>query len=302
MPAPRSASTCVALYLEWRAAEGLKPRTLAAYRAALDQFLGLALPDDVRELEPRHAVAFLASLQGRGLKPGAAGTYQRAVWTWLRWLYDQDFVLVDISRKVKRVRVPEETVTRRTASEDALDRMVACAAARPEYPYRNVALLRLLWGTGVRRGELAAAELADIDIEHGTIAVRHSKTGRARIVGVDEVARVAALQYRVRERGDRPGPLFISRGGLALSSNAIRLLVQSLARSAGVTVSSHDFRRACAARMLRQGAPLDVVMHQLGHQSPRMSLTYGAEGRAERSVAEFHRLDSQRPATPARRR
>ncbi len=95
----------------------------------------------------------------------------------------------------------------------------------------------------------------------------------------------------MRERGEGPGTLFVGRCGRDITRNALRLTVQSLARRAGVVVSAHDFRRACAARLLRDGMAADNVARILGH-SPAMTLMYGEEGRTERALKEFHALDA----------
>jgi hypothetical protein len=56
-----------------------------------------------------------------------------------------------------------------------------------------------------------------------------------------------------------------------------------------------------AARMLREGAELDVVQYVGGWASPQMALIYGEQGRKERSIAAFHSLDTGvRPMRKAR--
>ena len=98
-----------------------------------------------------------------------------------------------------------------------------------------------------------------------------------------------------------PGALFIARLKQPMSRNAMRLTIASLAESAGVTAACHDFRRACAARLLREGVSADDVARQLGHTSITMTLIYGEEGRTERAIAAFHAADQGvRPMRKAR--
>lgn len=288
-------SSAVALYLTYKEAEGLAPKTLAKYRATLADFLATpGLPAHVGDLEPGHAVAYLARLRTRGLVPGSIATYQRAVWTWFTWLYMGDYCPVDISRRVKRVRVTNPK--RRTATADTHDKFVALAADSREHPRRAVALVELLWGTGLRRAEVAALDLGDIDFEAGTVLVRSGKGDKKRVSGIEGMARIRLREYIILERGEEPGPLFISRRGGRLSNGGLKMALRRLAERAGIEASSHDFRRAHAARLLAADVPADAVARQLGHSKVDLTLVYGEEGRTESALRAFHAADRARRA------
>lgn len=271
----------------------VRPTTISTYDWHIRRFIEEAdLPDDVSQITSAHLRAWSAVLRERKLKPSSARSYQSSVWTWLRWMYMQeDFGVADITRKVKMVSVREEDLKRRTASPVTLKKLLLVARDRPQHPRRNAAIILALWSTGARRSELAECQLADYDRENGTLYLSHTKMGRPRKVAIEQQARRAIDAYIIRERGDAPGPLFLTSEGIGVSSDAIRTLLRSHAESAGVEVSAHDFRRAAAARWLRDGAPLDVVMSQLGHSDPGMSLTYGKEGREDRAIRAIHELD-----------
>lgn len=289
LPHAITPSACADLYLTFRDAEGLTRKTLSGYRDALNLFL-TAVPDvaDVRELAPVHAARFLAGLRARGLSDGGISVHQRATWTWFRWLHEQGYVSQDISRLVKRVRVRDPK--RRTASMDARERMLAVALAAREHKYRNAAIVEFLWGTGARVDEVSRIMLADLDLEAGTVIIT-GKGGKRRISGVNAQSRVRLHEYIVRERGLQAGTLFLGRSQRDITRNALRLTVQALAKRAGVTASSHDFRRACASRLLAEGVPAEDVARQLGH-SLQMTLMYGEQGRTERALSAYHAADN----------
>ncbi len=69
----------------------------------------------------------------------------------------------------------------------------ACFATAPS-GVRNRALIAVLWRSGLRVGEALALELRDVDLEAGTLRVRHGKGDRSRTVGLDEQS--AALLAR----------------------------------------------------------------------------------------------------------
>lgn len=282
------------LYIGNLEAEGyVRDATLRYYRYAIARFLtDCTPPETCRELAPKHALAWTAAMRKRGLKVGAIRTYQSAVWTWFAWLHREGYVAADISRQVRRTRPDETTVTRRTASPDIIDRLLVVAGDRSEARYRNRALILTLAATGARKSELAACHLSDYDADAGTLRLwRHTKTGEERYCSVDATARQALLQYIKLERKPVPGPLFLQRMAQGMTSNAITCVIRSLAESAGVECSAHDFRRACAARLLAAGALPDVVQYQLGHKTALLTMQYGAAARRERSLQAIREID-----------
>lgn len=273
---------------------GCRPATLFYYRDSITRFLAQAeQPAHVSGYTPLHLRRWTAAMKARELKPGAIHSYQSAIWTWLRWLYQQDdYGVADVTRKVPLYPVRDEDRKRRTLTVKQKRDMVTVARTHAEHARRDTAIIETLWATGARRSELAACTIGDYDRTGGTLMLRETKMGRPRMVYIGRTARNALEAYIVKERKDRePGPLFYARGRKPMSGHAIRMVVQKLAAACGFEASAHDFRRAAAARMLEQEAPLDVVMHQLGHRSATMSLMYGAEGRERRSLGILRKLD-----------
>ncbi len=282
---------CIDWFIDQRESEGCKPRTLEGYRRQITAFVRDMNLQDISELSPRHAIEWTKILRLRGMKSGGINSTQRPVWTWFRWLYDQDIIAIDISRKVKKV--PARDVKRRTASEDDRDALVAVVLEGREHPRRNVAIIELLWASGIRREELTRLAVQDYDRTEGTLEV-YGKNDTRRTVVVDARARAALWAYLERERGKAPGPLFLGRGGRSgVTATAIKNMLRKAAAAAGIEVSAHDFRRACASNMLAAGVGIDSVMYQLGHSTMTMSLTYGALGRKTRAHAEIRKMQGR---------
>lgn len=279
-------------YLTELEALGRRPQTIKTYGYAIRDFLEAA-PPDPDQLERQHCLAWITSMRRRGFREGGIESYQRSVWTFLRWLHP-DYVAVDFSR-LPRVHAKEDQVHRPTAKPNEIRDMMDVAARQHEHPLRNRALVAVFADTGIRRSELAMVDFEDVDMQAGTIWVRHGKNGSQRLIGIGAEARACLWAYftgkGLRGRGMQPGALFLARGGKRLSSGAMADVLEDLRRLANTDITSHQLRRYASVRMLTQDAPLDVAMHQLGHSSPVMTLRYGREGRAERSIREFHRLD-----------
>ncbi len=133
---------------------------------------------------------------------------------------------------------------------------------------RNRALLRLLYGAGLRVSELCALTWRDCQERDGagqiTVLGKGSKT-RAVLLSAETWGEVAAL----RGGADPDAPMFVSRKGGPLSASQALRIVRAAARRAGIkgAVSPHWLRHAHASHALDRGAPIHLVQSTLGHAS-----------------------------------
>ena len=146
----------------------------------------------------------------------------------------------------------------------------------------RMALLALLYGTGLRRGELVRLDVASWDRTEGILRIDGRKTGRERRVPVPELAYRCLEAYlparhnhlervgRVEQRA-----LFVSRDGERLGPSAISNRIHGLARHSGIPLCSlHQFRHSCASDLLEAGVRLPEVQQILGHQGIATTVRY----------------------------
>lgn len=139
----------------------------------------------------------------------------------------------------------------------------------------SIAILSLLYGTGLRRGELERLNLDHWKREEGIIQIDGRKTGCERNVPVSEgigrcLEAYLPLRHNLLEkRGVHREPaLFLNRDGRRMRSEQLGLMVHRLAKTAGVPlVSLHQFRHTCASDLLESGVSLPEVQQFLGHAS-----------------------------------
>lgn len=136
-----------------------------------------------------------------------------------------------------------------------------------------VTILALLYGAGLRRGELARLNIDAYDRAEGTLRIDGRKTGQERCLPLPETALRLLEAYlplrhnQLEQIGliDEPA-LLISRTGKRLSSFAISNGVHKISRSAQVPMHSlHQFRHTCASDLLEAGVHLAEVQRILGH-------------------------------------
>jgi integrase/recombinase XerD len=146
----------------------------------------------------------------------------------------------------------------------------------------SIAVLALLYGTGLRRGELERLDLEHWKREEGILKIDGRKTGQERSVPVTEgiwrclEAYLPLRQNLLERRGVcREPALFLNRAGLRMSSQSLGIMVHRLAKRASVPlVSLHQFRHTCASDLLENGVSLPEVQQMLGHATVQTTTRY----------------------------
>lgn len=171
----------------------------------------------------------------------------------------------------------------------------AAAEARPQEHarYQAVCILALLYGTGLRRGELERLDLKDWDREARVLTVDGRKTGVERRVPVGEgvwrciEAYLPHRHNRLESVGRLNEPaLLVNTGGHRMMGGMISLLVGRLARSAEIPrVTLHQFRHSCASDLLEAGVRIPEVQQLLGHAAIQSTVRYAAVAGPERALA-----------------
>jgi integrase/recombinase XerC len=138
---------------------------------------------------------------------------------------------------------------------------------------RDVALLELMYGCGIRVSELVGINLEDIDLRTGWLRVR-GKGNKERQVPVGGRA-VDAVNVYLEKRAAPPKEraLFLNSRGARLGDRQVRRLVKLYAVlvAGDSTVHPHSFRHAYATHLLSDGADLRSIQELLGHA--RLSTT-----------------------------
>jgi len=165
-----------------------------------------------------------------------------------------------------------------------LTRLWDYTSGLPEKYYRQkwLAILSVLYATGLRRGELERLDLTDLKHENGTLLVDGRKTGRERFVPLAPAAWYcidAYLPYRqnyLEKTGcQRETALFVNRNGKRLSGISIHGGIQRLTKRANLPhVTLHQFRHTCASDLLENGALLPEVQLILGHEYIASTMRY----------------------------
>lgn len=269
----------------------VSPQTAKGYDYQLSLLLEWwALAEDALDhrLGPGAWTLFAEWLTRRPTKQGtltAPGTQRRVLSTcrqMLAWAHTHGYLDRDFSGQVPQVKTRP---SRRAApSEDDLTRLMQ-AAGESGKPVRDMALIALFIGTGIRRAEAVA-----VDVEHlqwladgsGLLRVVSGKGGKPRQVAFDHVCGTY-LDALVDELARSAGPLFVGWHGERLVPVSAYRVVKGAMKRAGIDnrgAGPHDLRRAFATAWLRHRRSLgdgQLLAMQLGHTTEAMSVYYSRQ-------------------------
>jgi len=178
---------------------------------------------------------------------------------------------------------PYSRVPRRLDQEQMAALWRAAASRRGEYCRQLwVTILALLYGGGLRRGELVRLDLGHYGRASGTLRVDGRKTGQERCIPLPELT-LRALEAFLPVRHNRleekqaigEQALLVGPRGERLHAHSVSLGLHALAREAGVPLRSvHQFRHSCASDLLAAGVHLAEVQRILGHRVIATTLRY----------------------------
>jgi len=143
---------------------------------------------------------------------------------------------------------------------------------------RNLAIIEVMFATGLRVGELVSIRLTDFRPLERSLLIR-GKGRRERLAFFVEPNSFERIQTWVATRHQTPAQtdaLFVNAYGNALSTQTVANVIRTLCTHAGLTkrVTPHTFRHTVATLLLRNGADLRVVQEILGHASITMTQRY----------------------------
>ena len=227
---------------------------------------------------------------GETLRPRAVASHVAALRAFSRWLVETGRLPADPTTGVKTPKLddPQRDTPTDDDIADLFDNLHRIAR-----PYRRAlayAVLSVLAYAGIRRGELLALKISDIDIKRSLLHVRHGKGDKPRVVPIGAECRDAIAAYlAVRPAGtatkSAASPraaeaLWLWRAGVALGDQGLQALLREIFVAAGRNSNDckallpHGLRHAFATRMYEGCKDLVKVGGYLGHADPSTTANY----------------------------
>ena len=259
---------------------GVSPNTLAAYRNDLSQLieylesqrLGGYGPTDWVDVSERTISDYVLHLHELGYSETTRARKIASTKSLFGFLVMEQVIESNPTANLSSPRVGRSLPEPLTIDE--IERLLEVPAGldTPE-ACRDLAMLDLLYATGMRVSELTALDLEDVDVSNGSVRCM-GKGGKERILPIHGGAAHLLKSYMrdahpVLAGAKTPTALFLNRRGNRLTRQGFWLILKGYTETAGLNgrVTPHTLRHSFATHLLRGGAPLRHVQELLGHAS-----------------------------------
>ncbi len=256
------------MFLAAKRIEGCSERTIKYYRMTIQNLLSV-VKTNVRKITTEEIREYLSDYQKiNNCSNVTIDNVRRNISSFFSWLEEEDYILKSPMKRIHKIKT--KTVVKNTISDEGIEKLRDHCRER-----RDLAIIDLLYSTGMRVGELVNLNIDDVDLE-GRECVVYGKGGKERRVYFDAKAKVHLKEY-IENRCDDNEALFVTLDApydrLKISGVEIRL--RNLGRQLNLEkIHPHKFRRSMATRAIDKGMPIEQVQKILGHSQIDTTMQY----------------------------
>ena len=257
------------MFISAKRIEGCSERTLAYYKATIEHMLSIIVTP-LRQVNTDELRAYLAEYQLiNNCSKTTVDNIRRNLSSFFSWLEAEDYIIKSPIRRIHKIRTGSKV--KETLSEECIEKLRdSCLHIR------DLAMIDLLYSTGIRVGELVNLNINDINFEERECIV-YGKGNKQRKVYFDAKTKVHLKRY-LEQRNDYNEALFVTLDSpferLKISGVEIRLRKLGRLALLDQRVHPHKFRRSMATRAIDKGMPIEQVQKLLGHQQIDTTMHY----------------------------
>ena len=256
------------MFLAAKRIEGCSERTLNYYKTTVEHFIA-QVKTGVRKITTEEIREYLSNYQKRNnCSNVTTDNVRRNISSFFSWLEEEDYILKSPMKRIHKIKT--KTVVKNIISDEGIEMLRDNCREK-----RDLAIIDLLYSTGIRVGELVNLNIEDIDLE-GRECIVYGKGDKERRVYFDAKAKIHLKEY-IDARTDTNEALFVTLDAphdrLKISGVEIRL--RKLGRSLELDkIHPHKFRRSMATRAIDKGMPIEQVQKILGHSQIDTTMQY----------------------------
>lgn len=256
------------MFIDAKQIEGCSERTLQYYRVTIEHMLG-SIDTPIRKITTDEIRGYLVDYQKvNNCSKVTVDNVRRNMSSFFSWLEEEDYILKSPMRRIHKIK------TKQPVKETITDEMIEklrdnCTCVR------DLAMIDLLYSTGIRVGELVGLNISDIDFEERECIV-FGKGDKERRVYFDAKAKLHLQEYIESRTDDNPA-LFVTLDAphARLKISGVEIRVRELGRKLNIDkIHPHKFRRTMATRAIDKGMPIEQVQKILGHSQIDTTMQY----------------------------
>lgn len=269
------------MFLNAKKLEGCSERTIQYYKVTIRHFLKL-ITEPIRKITTEQIRQYLVDYQAiNNCSKVTVDNVRRNVSSFFSWLEEEDYILKSPMRRIHKIKTTK--TVKNTITDEEIERLRDQCDCK-----RDLAIIDLLYSTGMRVGELVRLNIENIDFNERECIVL-GKGDKERRVYFDAKTKIHLQDY-LANRSDTNPALFVSLDApynrLQISGVEVRL--RMLGRSLGIErIHPHKFRRTMATRAIDKGMPVEQVQKILGHSQIDTTMQYAIVN--QNNVKESHR-------------
>ncbi len=263
-----------------RRSQGLSPETIDFYTKKLKYFLKYCEGQALTQLSQlttdliRRYILELSETHN----PGGVHACFRPLRSFLYWVEDEEIMPQGWKNPIRRVKAPKLPTEpiEPIQVEDIYLLMKTCGGNYSGV--RDKAMMLGLLDTGARAKEFLNINMEDVELATGSVMIRQGKGRKPRMVFLGRKT-IRAIRAYLRARRDNNPALWVSVHGDRMTYNSLRCLLRRRAELIELKEipTPHDFRRAFALIMLRNGVDIFALQKLMGHSDLQVLRRYLAQ-------------------------
>ncbi len=252
--------------------KGLSKNTIESYRRDIKNFNNFLLNkkiDSPNDIKYNNILEFISSLTDKGYKSASVARTIVSIKQFFKYLQIEEIIKDNPISIVKTPKVKKSLPV--VLSEKDVDTLLDLPEDGTPGRTRDLAMLELLYATGIRVSELINLELNDLNFEMGFIIVQ-GKGSKERIVPIGEKSKQKIMDYLSNSRdfmikNKISSYLFITKRGTKMTRQGFWKLIKRNALNCGIktNITPHTLRHSFATHLLKRGADLRSIQFMLGH-------------------------------------
>ena len=258
----------LSMFIAAKRIEGCSERTIQYYRVTIDRMLG-EITAPVRKITTEEMRQYLSDYQKiNGCSKVTVDNIRRNLSSFFSWLEEEDYILKSPMRRIHKIKINQQV--KEVISDEDIEKLRDHCRCK-----RDLAMIDLLYSTGIRVGELVNLNISDVDFEARECVV-FGKGGKERRVYFDAKAKLH-LQSYIESRKDNNPALFVTLDSPydRLKISGVEIRIRQLGRSLNLSkIHPHKFRRTMATRAIDKGMPIEQVQKILGHSQIDTTMQY----------------------------